>query len=146
MTRLLSAWKAKSIPIVQVGRCIFTLMTTPIVDPETAERLRQLASDVADPGEDVIGDLLTTFREDSEQRLAALAKDLSSGELLAGAEHAHALKGASATIGAARAAEALKSAELELRAGHNPTGLLESLRREIAQALPALESALRGSR
>ena len=58
-------------------------------------------------GEDVIADLIETYREDAVERLTEIDRSLDKGDALAAAEAAHALKGASLTIGAQRAAAEL---------------------------------------
>jgi HPt (histidine-containing phosphotransfer) domain-containing protein len=118
----------------------------PILDELTIDRLRQLAKDVAEPGEDVIGDLIATYRDDANARLPALKRALDAGDLADAAEEAHALRGASSTIGASRCAEALKLAEASLVAGDPADDLHDRLRAEVDAALAVLEGALGGSR
>jgi two-component system, sensor histidine kinase and response regulator len=80
----------------------------PPLDPETTERLRQLA-EVTDPN--VLREIYTAYLSSGDKYLAALRQSAQTGDLVALSQWAHALKGASATVGASRMA--LVSSQLE---------------------------------
>lgn len=104
-------------------------------------RLRQLRDQVARPGEDVLGELLGLFARDARLRVEALRASLAMGGpegAEARRQAAHALKGASANIGAARvAATAAHMEKNEIDAA-----VVELLHQEVEAALPALRTWL----
>ncbi|HKI31570.1 MAG TPA: PAS domain S-box protein [Gemmataceae bacterium] len=69
------------------------------VDPATVARLRELATSV---GPSFIGELLATFRQDYVSNVAAMRQAAGADDLTAVRRAAHALKGASASMGALR--------------------------------------------
>lgn len=118
----------------------------PVVDENTVERLRALMADVSEDGEDLARDLLETFRTDVERRLATFDACLARGERDDAVEAAHALKGASATVGAPRVSRLCALVEQALRSEVPMEGARERIEREAGDALRALERALLGAR
>lgn len=115
----------------------------PVLDPEAIERLRTLAVDVGERAEEVLAELGRTFFTDAERRLGRLSAALRAGDAGAAADAVHALKGASATLGARRLSGFCAALEERARAGD--LALLEraepALREELEAALTALRSA-----
>ena len=116
----------------------------PTLDAGTVGRLKLLLEDVREEGEDLARDLLATYERDVAVRLERLQRGIAEQNPAAAAEAMHALKGASATVGARRVMELCSWAELRLRAEEDPEGLHETLRRETARALGELRQALQG--
>ncbi len=114
----------------------------PIVDEDTVQRLRGLMADVSEDGEDLARDLLETFRTDIERRLHAFASALARDDPDDAAEAVHALKGASATVGAPRVSALCAAVEQELRAKVSVEDATGAIRDEARAALAALEAAL----
>src|SRR5262249_915544 len=78
--------------------------SVPVVDDVVVARLLALRDQVAKPGEDVLGELLTLFERDPATRIDALKAAIAAGDLEAKKNAAHALKGAAGNIGAQRVA------------------------------------------
>lgn len=114
----------------------------PIVDEDTVSRLRRLMADVREGDEDLARDLLETFELDVERRLAAFQRALSFEDRDEAAEAVHALKGASATVGAPRVSALCARLESALKEGDDVEGASAALRDEAAAALLALSAAL----
>lgn len=114
-----------------------------VTDTATIERLRALMVDVSEAGEDLARDLLQTFRDDLERRLARYDEALSEGDRDGAAEAIHALKGASATVGALRVSRLCTIIEEALQNDQPMTGAREKVAAEAYAALEALERALR---
>jgi HPt (histidine-containing phosphotransfer) domain-containing protein len=117
----------------------------PTLDEGTVGRLKLLMEDVGEEGEDLARDLLAVYERDVAVRLERLQRGIAEKDPAAAAEAMHALKGASATVGARRVTELCSWAELRLRAKEAPARLHETLRRETARALLELRQALEGS-
>lgn len=118
----------------------------PVVDDDTIARLRALMADVSEGDEDLGRDLLETFRADVKRRLATYDTCLARGERADAIEAAHALKGASATVGAPRVSRLCALVEQALRNGADMEGARERIEREAEDAVRALERALLGVR
>lgn len=118
------------------------VVDTPLLAPEVIARLQDLARDVAHPGEDVLRDLLHTYETDLRARLVTLRDALERGDHAYAAETAHALKGASLTIGAARMARLLRESEDGLRRGVAEPELLAHVTRVADETVLALREAL----
>jgi HPt (histidine-containing phosphotransfer) domain-containing protein len=119
--------------------------TPEVLDPSTLEQLRSLISDTAEPGEDVAGDLLRTFKDDAKTRVAALREAISGGDHGQAAEEAHALKGAAATLGAERVRLFCLLIEQQCHAkaaGEQLLGSIDALEAEIQRANTELKVAL----
>lgn len=117
----------------------------PIVDEVVVERLRQLRDQVAHPGEDVLGDLLTLFERDARARIAILraavlkvSASASKDPYDARRQAAHALKGAAGNIGASRVAAT--AAHVEMNAVD--PAIIDLLQQEVDAALIALRARL----
>lgn len=117
-----------------------------LLDQEVIDRLKDLARDVAEPGEDVLGDLLETYREDLTGRLKTLDHALGSGDLNQAAETSHALKGASLTVGAAEMATLMADSETLLRAEGVPEALMPRANDLAKRSLAALSAAFAAER
>lgn len=114
----------------------------PVVDTGVVERLRTLMADVSEDGEDLASDLVDTFRTDVVQRLDTFDACLARGERDDAIEAAHALKGASATVGALRVSRLCALVEQALRSEEPMAGAREEIEREADRAVRALEEAL----
>lgn len=90
------------------------------LDPLAVAALRNLAEDVAAAGENVLAELLQTFREDATERSRALRHSIERAQDDTVCALLHALKGASATIGAARLSALCAQLEADVRAGSLP--------------------------
>lgn len=90
------------------------------LDPLAVASLRSLAEDVADAGENVLAELFETFRDDAAERSRALRQSIERAQTDAVSALLHALKGASATIGAARLSTLCAQLEGDVRAGLLP--------------------------
>lgn len=114
----------------------------PIVDEDTVSRLRRLMADVCEGDEDLARDLLETFELDVERRLQAFQRALALQDRDEAAEAVHALKGASATVGAPRVSALCARLESALKEGADVEGASAALREEAAAAILALSAAL----
>jgi len=72
--------------------------------------------------DDIINDLLASYSESLTENVTKLSAALAAGESLAAGGIAHAIKGASANIGAQPIFEVAKQAELTLKAGNLQEG------------------------
>lgn len=116
-----------------------------VVDPVIIERLRALMADVSEDGEDLARDLLDTYRADLARRLTRYDEALAAGDRDEAAESIHALKGASATVGAVRVSRLCAVVEQALRDGSSMDGARGRVETEAGAALEALERALLSS-
>jgi HPt (histidine-containing phosphotransfer) domain-containing protein len=91
----------------------------------TLQGLRELGSDI---GASFFPELLDTFERDSVERLAVLRSAIAAGEAGRLVKEAHALKGASLTIGAHRMADICQQLE-RLGTTQSLVGALEGLAR-----------------
>jgi HPt (histidine-containing phosphotransfer) domain-containing protein len=114
----------------------------PVVDEIAVKRLCQLRDQVARPGEDVLGELLSLFERDAQVRVVALRAALALPDPSAAAEArrqaAHALKGAAGNIGAARVAATAAHVERN----EVDRSIVDLLQREVDVALQALRTRL----
>lgn len=114
------------------------------LDEAAIERLKKLARDVARPGEDLLGEIYALYAKDARARAAGIAAACARGAYDEAAALAHALKGASANVGARHVREV--AAELEAAARANDAATLEgraaALVDEVERSLDALASAL----
>ena len=103
--------------------------------------LRQLTAETGgEQNSQLIRDLAGLFREDSRRGLKQVADALSQWDAQGVARAAHALKGSSGQLGAART-EAI-SAELEAVAETGELGSAKALLRRLETAVDAAQSAL----
>ena len=109
--------------------------TVDVVDEAVVGRLLTLRDQVARPGEDVLGDLLSLFERDTRLRIAALR----TGDVEERRSAAHALKGSAGNVGAQRVAAL--AAFLEKNAAG--PAIFDELEAEVAVALVALRGRLR---
>ena len=108
-----------------------------IVDPESIETLRELQS----PGEpDVLQELITTFFDDSNTRLAALDDAVSSDQYRNAERAAHGLAGGAAVFGAERFTSVCR--EIQRTALSDDTSRLPVLVRRLHEEYEALKTAL----
>lgn len=113
-----------------------------VIDDAIIERLRALVADVSEEGEDLARDLLDTYRDDLGRRLERYDEALAAGDPDEAAEAIHALKGASATVGALRVAHLCGVVEQSLREQAPIEGARQRIADEASAALFALERAL----
>lgn len=73
-----------------------------VLDAAAIARLRHLAETVAQPGEDLIGQLVGIFVNDSRTRFAELAAAWRRGDSAVACRAAHTIKGSAANLGAQR--------------------------------------------
>lgn len=119
----------------------------PIVDDVAVMRLRQLRDQVARPGEDVLGELLSLFERDAHARIAVLravasasreGSDVATDPHEARRQAAHALKGAAGNIGASRVAATAAHVEKNVVGPET----IDLLQQEVDAALTALRARL----
>lgn len=106
--------------------------------------LKQLI-DLDDGRTELLAELVGLFKEDSPERLRALQKSMAEGDATAASELAHALKGASGTIGAKRMREIAHSIEKAGKAGRldaEVLGWAGELEAAYAEACAALDAFL----
>lgn len=115
-----------------------------VLDPATIERLRRLARETQRPGEDVLAELFSLYDNDAGRRVDAVQAALARGDAAAAAAAAHALKGASANVGALRVRACCADVEAAARQGdvQAANDHAATLAREVARARTALASAL----
>ena len=91
---------------------------------------------------DLLHEMSASFSRTAAERLAALDKALSEGDLPAAHKAAHALKGAAAAVGAACLSESCEAIEALLKEGRaqDCAPWAHELRRQCGRALEALES------
>ncbi|MFZ9885886.1 MAG: Hpt domain-containing protein [Myxococcota bacterium] len=124
------------------------LAPLPVLDEENVRRIIRLFAEVGAPEEDLVADLLETYRGDVERRMNTF-DDAVAGKRLEDATQAlHALKGASATVGACRVVELCSQVERRLADGHDlmpgTSGLIRGEAERARQALrQRLQSPLR---
>ena len=111
----------------------------PVVDDVVVERLRALRDQVAQPGEDVLGELLSLFTRDTQTRVVALRAAVPEGRTDDRRSAAHALKGSAANIGAPRVAALAAHVEKNDVTGAD----IDRLEREVAEAVGVLGARLR---
>lgn len=117
-----------------------------VVDEAALARLTALAAEVAEAGEDLVGELFRTFTVDARTRIAALRVALAQDAFTEAADAVHALKGASSTLGALRLAALCAALERSLRAGEPaPEDAPTQLEEELERALAAVARGLAGS-
>lgn len=116
----------------------------PIADCLDEATLRQLL-DLDDGATGLMAELVGLFKEDTPSRLAGLDAALAAGDAQATAELAHALKGASGTIGASRMrglAQDLEKAGKAGNVGEPEHHRLEELKAAYTEACAALDAYL----
>jgi HPt (histidine-containing phosphotransfer) domain-containing protein len=115
------------------------LERVPVVDEAVIQRLRALRDQVARPGEDVLGELLALFVNDTAVRLQTIRAALASGDAEGRRLAAHALKGSAGNVGARRVAELAAHVE------KNPAtpADIDALEEEVAAAVQVLEERMR---
>jgi HPt (histidine-containing phosphotransfer) domain-containing protein len=115
--------------------------TSDVLDAKTLEGLHKLEADAGMP---LLADLMHTFREDSQKRIATLHEAMRAGDADSMRVAAHGLRGSAGALGAMRLAA--RATELEETAEGGAIercgGLLVLVEREAALAIEALEHAL----
>jgi two-component system, sensor histidine kinase and response regulator len=110
------------------------------IDLATLEELRELEDD-----DGFIRELVTIYARDSAAQLEQLRLAVAHGDLGRVGNLAHALKGASRSIGAAKAGDAAQALERHAHqpgTGEDPTQLLRALELAVARALPRIEALM----
>jgi two-component system sensor histidine kinase/response regulator len=112
-----------------------------VLDAAAIGRLRHLAEAVAQPGEDLIGQLVGIFVEDSRTRFAELAAAWRRGDSAVACRAAHTIKGSAANLGASRVVLLARAIEQLCRddAACDEVAL-ESLRVALDEAWAALRA------
>lgn len=100
-----------------------------------------------DPG--FVSEVIEAFLEDASVRVEALSRDARDGQLDRAAGSAHALRSASASVGALGLSEACRLFEDAARSGGDFDAVVESQRlarrfREVQQLLGDLQTCLQG--
>lgn len=114
------------------------LQQVPVVDDVVIERLRALRDQVARPGEDVLGELLALFVNDTRVRIRAIRTALAEDNGEARRQAAHALKGSAGNVGARRVAEVAAF----LEKGAPVAADVDLLEGEVESAIAALRLRL----
>lgn len=117
------------------------LQETTVVDEGTILRLRQLQASVSRPGEDIVAELVSLFKRDSNSHLERIQKARDEGDLTSAVSSAHALKGASVAVGASRVALICAWLEAQVKSGR-PKEVLDAavvLEKELENALCTLD-------
>lgn len=109
-------------------------------DSGPVERLRQLGRKT---GEDVLGQVIASYRQDGPERIAAIRRALAVGDLDALVQAAHALGGAAAVLGAPVLASICAELQDRAREGNSEgcrerLGALDTAHRDLLAALNAL--------
>jgi CheY-like chemotaxis protein len=109
------------------------------LDPQMLDQLRALEAD--SPG--LVAQLTGMFLEGSPSLISKIEDALESGETKAASEHAHALKGSSANMGATQLAAICGSIEQQARAGdvHSARIAFQELNGEFERVRNALRQA-----
>jgi CheY-like chemotaxis protein/HPt (histidine-containing phosphotransfer) domain-containing protein len=111
-----------------------------VLDADVLSNLSRLGSDA---GVDLVGQLATLFLVDADSRVAAMRQGLVASDPMAVVESAHALRGASANIGATDLAWVCETLELSEGADEpENAGKLWSGVRSVAAELELVRSAL----
>lgn len=113
-------------------------LAVPVVDDVVLRRLLALRDEVARPGENLLGELLTLFAQDTQARIHTIRSALARGDHAACKRAAHAIKGAAGNIGATRVAHL--AAQLE--GADLSRGDVDQLEAEVSAALRLLEERL----
>lgn len=132
--------RAERIADASIRGCWMTVDLTqiPVVDDVVIGRLRTLRDQVARPGEDVLGELLSLFVNDTRVRIAAIRTAIADQNGETRRQAAHALKGSAGNVGARRVAEL--AAYVEKNAA-TPADV-DRLEEEVVVAVAALEKRL----
>ena len=109
----------------------------PILDPDTMYGLAALAGD-DDP--DLVRELIDLFLEDAVDRLASMSAAMQSGEPEPVAQAAHALKSASANVGALTFAEKCREIEATAREDGHVRGLVTECLEMFVEVRDAMQS------
>jgi CheY-like chemotaxis protein/anti-sigma regulatory factor (Ser/Thr protein kinase) len=107
----------------------------PVLDDDTVDSLAGLGRQT---GPDGILSLVERFAGDAARRVGDLRRARAAGDEAAAREHAHALKGSAATLGARRVAA--RAAAIESRGVGGAD--LDALARDVTEAVDALRAAL----
>jgi HPt (histidine-containing phosphotransfer) domain-containing protein len=113
------------------------------IDLATLEELRELEED-----DGFIRELVGIYARDSAAHLEQLRVAVSHGDLVRVGTLAHALKGASRSIGAARAGDAAQALERHAHQpgeGEDTAQLLRALEQAVQRALPRIEALVSGA-
>ncbi len=115
-----------------------------LIDESVLGRLKSLGAHVAKPGEDVVSELVSLYRRDSETQLDRLKTrhDVDRRGLAALADTAHALKGASLAVGATQMAALARDLELAAKDDDAPqcTQLIDALDQASLTTWDALDA------
>jgi len=106
-----------------------------ILDVETLQSLVELGGE-DDP--DLLAELLGLFLEDSTRRVQSLVQALEQGDIRAAGRAAHALKSASASLGALRFSDACREIECVARLGDDIT----PISRRVLLMFPEVQAAM----
>lgn len=113
--------------------------TLPVLNALALAQLRELAEGDAA----FLADVVAGYRQETPGRVVELARAADAGDHAAVVAAAHALKGASRTIGAERVGAVCQAIESAGREGTLPAvDVLEALGHEVALAATALEAVV----
>ena len=110
----------------------------PSTDPEALARLERFG------GRKLLGEMIALFLENAPDRLAAAARGVAGGDIVATENALHSLKSSSAQLGAARLSRLSEQGETIARGG-TVTGISELLE-ESRSELDRVEAWLNGIR
>ena len=125
-------------PLIETADTTSQAAQASVLDESVLANLR----DYQNPGEpDFLTELIRTFSEDLTSRLAQISSGLRTGDTKRVCEAAHALKGASAELGAKRMREICERLELSARRGSivDAPAMAQELEGEAVQVRAALE-------
>jgi HPt (histidine-containing phosphotransfer) domain-containing protein len=116
-----------------------TVAQTPVLDPVVTQRLRELAT-ATDPS--ILQEIYETFESSALEYLAALRQAVEAGDAEALRTSAHALKGASANVGAVHLTEAARQLEMlgQTRSLANAGEMLARVQPELVRVQRAIQA------
>jgi len=134
---VLARWKSRE-TVRPAETSVATATDDPAIDPAVLSRWRALTGE---NGGDLLGDLFDAYTTDSQRRLDSLKRHALDGDANQVRRAAHALKGASANVGASRVTDLCRELEIRAAAGDLSTiaDSIETLSTEVRRAIGELE-------
>lgn len=133
MSFLQRFWSTDPAPSEPAGsRSEPPLAGLPVLDPEVQQELAAIG------GAELPRELLTMFLTDAPDQLAGVRAALTTGDLMTVRKLAHSMKGAAASIGAARVEESARALEHAVREGE--TAQVPALTEAVAETLAELQA------
>jgi CheY-like chemotaxis protein len=128
---------AKPVSLSDLERVVRLYIRGALVDQQTIQGLRDLGG----PDDDLLGEVIQLYFDDSIGRIEAMRAAIAASDAAALSSAAHAMKSASANVGAMRVRHLCERLEMLGRTGttQGAAALFEELEREYAEAKKALE-------